>query len=467
MKKIGILFLVFVLLFCLIACDMENNGGCDLEREIKAFVLPEKPNYGGEVSVHDPSVLKALDGNYYAFGSHFAVSKSKDLISWKQVSRDGGHLNLYSDWRTVIKNALDYVPEARSTWAPAVVILNDKYYMYYSLSTFGSQVSYIGRVEADSPLGPYTNSVEILRSGELNGPNAIDPEVFFDKDERLWMVYGSFFAGIYIIELHNKGAKIGLPKEEGFGKRLWAGNMQNGPEGPYIFYNPSTDYYYLMTSHGSLANNYNMRIARSKNPDGPYFDPYGNDVADVQAGGAKLAGNHQFAGQERGLAALGHNSVIREGCEYFVVHHLRYREGINRVSGYHNQQTRQLFFNEDGWPVLSPNRYAGEKLGSFTLDDISGNYDLIFHTNENAVSFSESINCEFKTDGSIYHEDKKIGTWKLLADYCLTLTFENEVYKGVVVPQWIEHLNCPGIGISALAEAKDNQASGIWALKST
>ena len=77
MKKIGILFLVFVLLFCLIACDKENNGGCDLEREIKAFVLPEKPNYGGEVSVHDPSVLKALDGNYYAFGSHFAVSKSK------------------------------------------------------------------------------------------------------------------------------------------------------------------------------------------------------------------------------------------------------------------------------------------------------------------------------------------------------------------------------------------------------
>ena len=76
---------------------------------------------------------------------------------------------------------LDYVPEARSTWAPAVVILNDKYYMYYSLSTFGSQVSYIGRVEADSPLGPYTNSVEILRSRNLTAPMQLIRKYFLIK----------------------------------------------------------------------------------------------------------------------------------------------------------------------------------------------------------------------------------------------------------------------------------------------
>ena len=128
-----------------------------------------------------------------------------------------------------------------------------------------------------------------------------------------------------------------------------------------------------------------MRVARSKNPDGPYHDPFGNDVSEYQAGGAKLAGNYQFAGQ-RGQAALGHNSVIQVGNQYFVVHHLRFREGESRVSGYHNQQTRQLFFNEDGWPVLSPNRYAGEKLGSFARRIFRG-IRFNFHTNENAVSF--------------------------------------------------------------------------------
>lgn len=458
------MLLFFISSLCLFACDRNMNGGSELEEAIKAYVLPEKPDYGEPVSVHDPSVMQAHDGLYYAFGSHFAVSKSGDLIKWEQVSRDGGHRNLYNDWRATLKDALAYVPGGTSTWAPAVVFLQGKYYMYYSLSTFGSQKSYIGRVEASSPLGSYENSVEILRSGDINGPNAIDPEVFFDQDGRLWMVYGSFFAGIYIIELHNKGKKIGLPKQQGFGKRLWAGNMQNGPEGPYIFYNPKTEYYYLMTSHGSLANNYNMRVARSKNPDGPYHDPFGNDVSEYQAGGAKLAGNYQFAGQ-RGQAALGHNSVIQVGNQYFVVHHLRFREGESRVSGYHNQQTRQLFFNEDGWPVLSPNRYAGEKLGSFAREDLLGEYDLIFHTNENAVSFSESVACELKADGEIHMQGEPLGTWELVGDYYINLVFGEDVFKGVAVPQWIEHLDRAGIAITAIAQDKNERASGIWAVK--
>ena len=32
-------------------------------------------------------------------------------------------------------------------------------------------------------------------------PNAIDPSVFYDKDDRMWMVYGSWSGGIYLVEL--------------------------------------------------------------------------------------------------------------------------------------------------------------------------------------------------------------------------------------------------------------------------
>ena len=32
-------------------------------------------------------------------------------------------------------------------------------------------------------------------------PNAIDPSVFYDTDDRMWMVYGSWSGGIYLLEI--------------------------------------------------------------------------------------------------------------------------------------------------------------------------------------------------------------------------------------------------------------------------
>jgi beta-xylosidase len=38
------------------------------------------------VSVHDPSLFKAKDGTYYAYGTHITTAKSTDLINWETVS---------------------------------------------------------------------------------------------------------------------------------------------------------------------------------------------------------------------------------------------------------------------------------------------------------------------------------------------------------------------------------------------
>src|SRR5690606_20051137 len=40
-----------------------------------------------DISVHDPSVVKAGD-TYYIFGSHLAAAKSTDLINWEMVSNE-------------------------------------------------------------------------------------------------------------------------------------------------------------------------------------------------------------------------------------------------------------------------------------------------------------------------------------------------------------------------------------------
>lgn len=428
-----------------------------------AYTLPENPNYGAGVAVHDPSIFRdPKDGKYYAFGTHFSVASSEDLITWKQEIGDGSSeatgqamaQKLYGDnvnWRNILSQSVAHAGKNMpSTWAPDVEYIGGKYYMYYSLtSSFGSNKSVIGRVEADSVLGPYDNEQIIVKTdGKSNEPNAIDPELFYDKDGKLWMVYGSFYSGIYIKELNADGKEAGLPKEEGYGKMLWKGSS-TGVEGPYVFYNASLDYYYLMVSDGSLSTDYNMRIARSQNPDGPYEDVSGKKVSESYGYGNKLAGNYQFSGDTRGYAALGHNSVVKKDGKYFVVYHTRYREGDNKVTGWHNLQVNQLFFNEEGWPVLSPNRYAGESAGIVTATQAAGDYDIVVHSTGNDIGFVNSVRYTLAADGKITKAGVESGSWSVKQDYYVEITLDSVVYKGVIAPAWINYKNKAGLCMTA------------------
>ena len=439
------------------------------------YVLPSAPNYGSNVSVHDPSIFKDDDGKYYTFGSHFDVATSTDLMRWTQAwsgGNDAKAARLYGSnptWQTTLATAFQHVgvdgdnrPPA-STWAPDVIKLNGKYYMYYSLSTFGSSKSYIGRVEASSVTGPYSNSVEVVKTPGSGGtPNAIDPAIFYDKEGKLWMVYGSFFGGIYIFEMETSGTRIGLPKsgQGTYGKRVWNGS--NGPEGPYIFYNPTTDYYYLMVSHGSLSTDYNMRVARSKNPDGPYLDIRNRDATTTNASGNKLAGNYKFAGASRGYAALGHNSVLKENGKYFVIYHTRYLSGTSDVSGNHNQFVNQLFFNKDGWPVMAPNRYAGESTGRVDAGDVLGEYDVVVHTPVgNSVTFINSSVYSFADNGNLMKDGAVSGSWSRTGDYYFSVTINNAVYNGVMVPQYNNDLGYAELSFTGVS----SEGTSVWANK--
>jgi arabinan endo-1,5-alpha-L-arabinosidase len=58
-----------------------------------------------------------------------------------------------------------------------------------------------------------------------------------------------------------------------FGTKIAGGYGKSG-EGPFIEYNPDTDYYYLWTTYVGLAwdGGYNMRVSRSKSPMVPFTD---------------------------------------------------------------------------------------------------------------------------------------------------------------------------------------------------
>ena len=101
-------------------------------------------------------------------------------------------------------------------------------------------------------------------------PNAIDPTVFLDKNGDMWMVYGSYSAGVFIMPMDEA---TGMPdyeymkKTDGydiyFGKQISITNETNegSGEGPYIVYDPVTDYYYFYLTYCGLnaLGGYNIR----------------------------------------------------------------------------------------------------------------------------------------------------------------------------------------------------------------
>ena len=439
-----------------------------------------------DVSVHDFQDPNA-SSTYYAFGTHFAVASTRDFITWKQEVSDNDFSKLYGSgsvtysghqWPEELDETLKIVQPTykkgpngdetiSTTWAPDVEYYNGKYYMYYSITkAFGSDESAIGRVESTNVLGPYSNNVVLFDSvGETGShPNCIDPELFYDKDGKLWMVYGSHFAGVYIKELYNEGENWGLPKEEGWGKLLWKGGSEV-VEGPFVFYNATTEYYYLMTSYGALMTDYNMRIARSKNPDGPYVDIEGTDLSESSGNGSQhgnvIAGNYKFS-SSNGYAAMGHNSVIKDKSgRYFVIYHSRRQEGASDVTAAHKLFASQLYFNEEGWPVMSPNAYVGESAGTVTAEDIAGGYEIVIHSAATTKNFVNSQEYTLTADGKVMSGTTEAGSWTLSQNFYISVTIGSATYQGVAVPSWDMYTNKnAAVSITAVSD----KGVSLWAI---
>lgn len=438
-------------------------AGCkDANLPEEPISLPENPSFS-TAAVHDPSVYYDISsGTYYAFGTHYAVASSKDLVNWKQEVSEPNWQMLYGNesvviggvtWPKAIEETVNLVKpnsSVNTTWAPDVQKIGSKYYMYYSLTGgFGSNSSAIGRVEADNVMGPYSNNtiiVESVTSTDPVKPNCIDPELFYDKDGKLWMVYGSFYGGIFIKELDDNG----LPVEDGYGKLLWVGDSQ-GVEGPFIFYNEDQGYYYLMVSDGSLSSDYCMRVARSENPDGPYTDIQEWDVGLNLDQGNKLAGNYNIAGLGNNVG-LGHNSVVERHGEYFVVCHVR-----DRIDGGHHVETRRLLFNKEGWPVLEPLRYAGENDGTATMEEVAGEFDVVVHTSGVSATIVNSVECTLVADGTV--SGALSGTWSMENDYYVTLEVDGISYSGVVCGGWRPGVD--GKGVYCIT-ATSEEGNALW-----
>lgn len=306
--------------------------------------------------VHDPTIIKHKD-TYYLFStdtqqpktSGVPIRSSKDLIHWDfEKSALSGVPKEASEWSNAV-----------GLWAPEIIKVENEFRMYYSASSFGSTTSFIGLATAPHPLGPWEDKGEVVKtSPDLTDHNAIDANICEDRHGNQWMVYGSFFGGIYIAQIDKNTGKF---SETGFGKRIAKRPkiVDTAIEGPFIIYNPETDYFYLFVSYDSLNDFYNIRVARSKSIDGPYKDFDGNDMLNQELNpekvGTKLLGGYQF-NDEPTIYAPGHNSILVDGDNHFLIHHARRK----KYSDQFFLQIRSLFWLENGWPVVAPYEHNGD-----------------------------------------------------------------------------------------------------------
>lgn len=347
--------------------------------------------WGGR-HVHDPTVVRDDDGAYWMFSTDarsdgpvragVQVRTSRDLVSWT-----------FHGW------ALDGVPGlaaewsgAEGLWAPDVVRVGRagaaEWRMYYSASTFGSRRSAIGLAVASHPSGPWTDRGIVVASDHVDGPdglghpNAIDANLVTAVGGQQWLVYGSFFGGIYALPVDAAtGFVVDAPAHGALRRspgRLLArrSRLADGAvEGAFVLPRPGGGWA-LLVSYDSLAGTYHVRSAVGDDVAGPFRDRAGrlmtdggagaegalSDVADGDAAdgvdpwqvGVPVLASHRLAGGP-GILAPGHASVLTEPGRQLLVHHVRDADAPTE----HRVQVRRLVWTHDGWPLASPQPWAG------------------------------------------------------------------------------------------------------------
>ncbi len=491
----------------------------------------DDPQAGGpadlkRVSVHDPSIVWDPTSNtYYVFGSHRAAAKSKNLMSWEafqapwatagsnnaanadafttpqvtKMKKGGKTYDFTFDAFAWSKRGNDAYNVDGNMWAPDVIYNKrlGKWCMYLSING-DHWLSSIILLTSDRIEGPYRYQAPVVMSGfrsqanyeatdapmalgetTMPGrynpsdnygnhwPNAIDPCVFYDEEGKLWMSYGSWSGGIFMLELDEETGlrdyDVTYAESETsdpyFGRKIAGGHYVSG-EASYIEY--VGGYYFLFVTYGGLeaAGGYQMRVFRSQNPDGPYVDSKGSSAIfntyllnfgagendgnrGVNIFGAYNEWGYQVTG-DFGERAQGHNSIIAaEDGRTYLVYHTRFQ---NRGEG-HEVRVHQVYQNEEGWLVAAPFEYTGEGVKSAGIAaaqkvataDIPGTYKLLTHQyglDHAAKEYAAPVDVTLNADGTI--SGGATGTWttKSGTSY-ITIKIGSE-FKGVMVPQTLE-----------------------------
>lgn len=296
------------------------------------------------IFVHDPSMARQ-DGTYYLFSTgdpagvigngNIQIRTSHDLRDW---TYSGTVFAAKPAW---ITSALGNIP---NLWAPDISFFGGLWHLYYAGSSFGSNNSVIGlattpTLDPRSPRYHWTDQGLVFRSTSSDDFNAIDPSMVSTPDGGRWLVLGSYWSGIKLIQLD---ASTGMPASSS--PTVYSLAQRPAPdaeEGAGITYHDG--YYYLIVSFDTccagLASTYRIMVGRSTSVTGPYVDPAGTDM--MNSGGMELQGS------DEGMIGPGSSSVYTAGSRSYLVYH--YYDAFENGDPW--VQVRPLVWLPSGWPV--------------------------------------------------------------------------------------------------------------------
>lgn len=513
------------------------------------------------VSVHDPSIVwEPTSKTYYIFGSHRACAKTTDLMSWtefsspwqtsasnnapnstafttpavKKVKKGGAEVDFpafnainwsargsvsYSVdgymwapdviWNPSMKKWCQYLSINGDNWYSSIILLTSDNiegpYLYQGpvvISGFYDGTSYKD-TDLELVLGSLSALPDRYATGDKWGdryPNNIDPCVFYDEKGKLWMSYGSWSGGIWMLELDEStglrdydvtyeltGSGNGITVDPYFGKKIAGGYYVSG-EASYIEY--IGGYYFLFMSYGFLSDDggYQMRVFRSENPDGPYEDArstsaifqsykmnYGSTANDNR--GVNIFGAYgEWGNQTKGNyseRAQGHNSILAaDDGRTYLVYHTRFQNSRS-IWGWdnaHQVRVHQVFQNEDGWLVAAPFEYTGETVKSADIAasqqvptaQIAGSYKLLVHPfklDHTKMELAKPVDIQLNADGTVTGD--QTGSWAIKEGTSyISITLDRE-YKGVLVYQTLEPTNDQAIAFTCM----NRNGVTIWGYK--
>lgn len=312
---------------------------------VPALLAQQPPAFlRGYINAHDPSTIIHCKNRYYVYstGQGILSHSSADRVFWSPgppvfASPPGWTTNAVPGFTGLF-------------WAPDILFFNNLYHLYYAVSTWGSQVSAIGLVtnptlDPSDPAYQWTDQGPVIQSGNGSPYNTIDPSFTWDANGNLWMAFGSYWNGIYLVQL-----------DPVTGLRI-------APNSPtyHLAYNSSIEasyvyrrgcYYYLFVNWGSCCSGvnstYNIRVGRSTSITGPYLDRNGVDMAS-NGGTLFLRANGKFTGP-------GHVGILSEGGrQWLTFHYYDANAWAPQYNAYGDAdfQCVPLSWTADDWPVYT------------------------------------------------------------------------------------------------------------------
>ncbi len=288
----------------------------------------------------DPSICKA-GKDYYLVNSSFAyypglpIFHSNDLVNWQQI---GSALNRPEQLN--LKGA----GVSRGLFAPAITYHKGVFYIVCTLIDKGGNFV----ITATNPKGPWSNPVWLP---EING---IDPSLFFDENDKAYILYNSIPPDN--ISKHDGHRTIRINAFDYKQLKVISDNkiIINGGtdmakktvwiEGPHLF--KKDNWYYLICAEGGTGFNHSEVVFRTKDLNEPFVSFEKNPI---------LTQRHLDKDRKNPITTTGHADFVEDNQGNWWAVFLGCRPYEKNFVNTGRETFMAPVEWKDGWPIINPN----------------------------------------------------------------------------------------------------------------